>query len=194
MDLKHRKAEIRGEVVRKILATSPEERRSQEVALAGRFEDLPGFAEAASVLLYASAFPEEVDTRPMIGRAAELGKRIILPSVDRRNRRLILSEVADIGRDLVAGHRGIPEPRAVCPEIDPLAVDWVLVPGLAFDDRGHRLGRGGGYYDRLLPMLRPEAPRWGLIFDAQWFEDLPIEPHDRPMDGVADRSRTVIIR
>jgi 5-formyltetrahydrofolate cyclo-ligase len=191
MDLKARKAEIRREIVARVLAMAPEDRGAQEAALARKFEGLPGFDRAHSVLLYASAFPEEIDTRPMLRRAFELGKRVVLPTVDRRSRTLRLFEVAEPGRDLVSGTLGIPEPRATCPEVAPDLIDWVLVPGLAFDARGHRIGRGAGHYDRLLPTLRPEVPRWALILDSQWVEDLPTGPHDQPLDGVVDARRSV---
>ncbi len=194
MDPKSRKTQIRREVVARIMAMDPEDRRSQESALAGRLEGLPGFEAAGSVLLYASAFPEEIDTRPMLRRSLELGKRLLLPTVDRPSRSLKISEVADLDWDLVPGLKGIPEPRPDCPVADPGSVDWVLVPGLAFDAFGHRVGRGAGHYDKLLPILRPETPRWALILDAQWVDDLPVEPHDQPLDGVADFRRTVLGR
>ncbi len=190
MGPKARKAAIRREVIARVLAMDPSDRASQELALARRFEDLPGFAGASTVLLYVSAFAEEFDTFPILRRALALGRRLVLPTVDRRSRTLRLYEVAELDRDLVPGHRGIPEPGPGRPEVDPLAVDWALVPGLGFDDRGHRLGRGAGHYDRLLPRLRPEVPRWALVLDAQWVADLPTEPHDQPLDGVADHLRT----
>jgi 5-formyltetrahydrofolate cyclo-ligase len=193
MDPKTRKREIRREVVARILAMDPDDRRSQEAALARRLEGLPGFQEASTVLLYASAFPEEFDTRPMLRRSLQLGKRLILPRVDRRSKSLRLAEVADFDQDLLPGHRAIPEPRAGLPEVDPGSVNWALVPGLAFDSLGHRLGRGAGHYDKLLPLLRPEVPRWALILDAQWYECLPIEPHDQSLDGVADARRTIVV-
>jgi 5-formyltetrahydrofolate cyclo-ligase len=191
MDPRSRKAEIRREVVTRILSMDREDRRVQETALVRRFEELPGFDRAGSVLLYASAFPEEIDTQPMLLRSLELGKRLLLPIVDRRSRSLRLAEVIDLDQDLTTGHRGIPEPRPGWLTVEPISVDWVLVPGLAFDSRGHRLGRGAGHYDKLLPCLRPEVPRWALILDTQWVEGLPIEPHDQPMDGVADARRTI---
>jgi 5-formyltetrahydrofolate cyclo-ligase len=189
-----RKTEIRRQVVARILAMDPEDRRFQEAKLARRLEGLPGFATAGSVLLYASAFPEEIDTQRMLRRSLELGKRLILPRVDRPSRSLKLFEVADLEQDLLAGHKGIPEPRLDCPAIEPSLVDWVLVPGLAFDKDGQRLGRGAGHYDRLLPTLRAETPRWALILDVQWEDALPLEPHDQPLDGVADFRRTVLGR
>ena len=88
---------------------------------------------------------------------------------------------------------GIPEPRRSCPPVEPTDVDWALVPGITFDDRCRRLGRGAGYYDRLLPTLRRDVPLWALIFDAQWVAQLPVEPHDVPLDGVITprKSRSV---
>ncbi len=191
MDIKARKATIRREVLARILAMDPVSRLAQQAALFHRFGGLPGFADVRTVLLYASAFAEEVDTGPMLRLALDLGKRLILPTVDRPARRLRLFEVAEPRRELVRGLKGIPEPAPGCREVDPTAVDWVLVPGLAFDDRCHRLGRGAGLYDRLLPRLRPDVPTWALLFDSQWVEGLPVEPHDREIEGAADHIRVV---
>jgi 5-formyltetrahydrofolate cyclo-ligase len=70
-------------------------------------------------------------------------------------------------------------------------VDWVLVPGLGYDDRCYRIGRGAGHYDRLLTWLRPKVPRWSLCLSSQWVASLPVESHDQPLDGVADAVRTI---
>ncbi|WP_435010575.1 5-formyltetrahydrofolate cyclo-ligase [Tundrisphaera lichenicola] len=180
------KSAIRRAVIDRIKAMDPETRQAQESALVRQFERLPGFSPAGSVLLYASAFVEEFDTRPMLRVALELGKRLILPRVDRGENRLRLFEVTDLQRHLVPGVRDIPEPRPGLLEIAPEVVDWVLVPGVAFDRRGYRIGRGAGHYDRLLPKLRTEAPRWSLILGPQWSDPLPIETHDEPVDGIAD--------
>ena len=134
--------------------------------------------------LYASAFPEEIETASFLRLALGLGKRLVCPRVDRSVPVLRLFEVRDLGADFRRGTLGIPEPKKTCPAVDPVEVDWVLVPGLAFDGRCHRLGRGAGHYDRLLPTLRPDAPRWALALDCQWVEGLPVEPHDAPLHGV----------
>ena len=120
------------------------------------------------------------------------GKQVACPRVDRAERRLRLFQITDPGTDLGPGTLGIPEPLNHCPEIDPGAVDWVLVPGLAFDLDGHRLGRGAGYYDRLLPRLRPDVVRWALAFDCQIVERLPAEPHDVSIDGIATPTRIIM--
>jgi 5-formyltetrahydrofolate cyclo-ligase len=171
-------------MVARILALDPDIRRRDEAALAARFATLPGLAAAETVLLYATAFPEEIATAPLLEQSLARGKRLVCPRVDRAGRRLRLFLIDDPRRDLTPGTLGIPEPRLECPEVEPAAVDWVLVPGLAFDRLCYRIGRGAGHYDRLLPTLRPDTPRWALILDCQWVEDLPVEAHDVPLDGV----------
>ena len=182
--IRARKQALRREVAAKILAMDPGRRRREEAELIGRAAELPGFAGAGTVLLYASAFPEEIDTAPLLRFALARGQRLICPRVDREANRLRLHLIADPAHDLEPGTLGIPEPRRACPVVDPAEVDWALVPGLAFDAAGFRLGRGKGHYDRLLPTLRAEAPRWALALGPQWVDALPIEAHDQPLDGI----------
>ncbi len=182
---------MRRQIIARVAAMDPADRATQEIALRSILETLDGFSRARSVLLYASGFPEEVATGPMIVRALRLGKRVILPRVDPALGRLRLHAVEDPAVDLIPGYRLIPEPGPSCREVEPSAIDWALVPGLGFDRRGYRLGRGAGHYDRLLPTLRPGVPTWALILDAQWVAEVPTEPHDRRLGGVADHRRVV---
>jgi 5-formyltetrahydrofolate cyclo-ligase len=183
------KRALRPAMVARILAVPAEQRHAEAATLAAIFESLPGFAGAATVLLYRSAFVEEFATEPMFLRAWAQGKRLVCPRVDRATRRLRLYEVSDLVADFAPGTLQIPEPKPTCPPVEPSAIDWALVPGLAFDRRGYRLGRGAGHYDRLLPTLRPDAPRWALAYDCQLVEALPVELHDQPLDGVATAYR-----
>jgi 5-formyltetrahydrofolate cyclo-ligase len=105
---------------------------------------------------------------------------------------LWLHRIEDPRSELIPGILGIPEPRTDLPEVPPDCIDWVLVPGLAFDDHGYRLGRGAGHYDRLLPRLRPDAICWSLCLSCQLLPILPIEPHDRPVNGVTAPGRTIL--
>ena len=178
------KKDLRRSIRTLILALGRQERADQEAALARLFDRLPGYAEATTVLLYAKAFTEELETRPFLNHALETGKRIVLPKVDRKRQLMRLFQVRDPRLDLEPGTLEIPEPRPHCLLIEPEEIDWALVPGLAFDFHCHRLGRGAGHYDRLLPRLRPDASRWALGFDCQVLGQLPAEPHDVPMDGV----------
>lgn len=183
---------LRREIVATILALDPAERRRQESALAAALPNLPGWSRAGTILLYVSAFPEEIDTAPLLALAHAAGKRVVLPRVDRRERRLRLHLVTDPGQALVSGVLGIPEPDAAWPEAPPDLIDWALVPGVAFDEQADRLGRGAGHYDRLLPTLRADAVRWALGFDCQIVPRLPAEPHDVPLDGITTPGRTIL--
>ncbi len=110
----------------------------------------------------------------------------------RAERRLALFEIRDLHGDFSRGTLGIPEPREGLTEVGPEAVEWVLVPGLGYDARCYRIGRGAGHYDRLLTRLRSNVPRWSVSESSRLRVDaLPIEGHDQPLDGVADLERTV---
>jgi len=189
MDIPAQKQAIRRRMVERILAIVQEDRRCQDADLTRRLATLPGFEAAGTVLLYVSAFAEEITTGPALREVLSRGKRLVCPRVNRPARRLRLYQVDDPGSDLIPGSMGIPEPRHHLAAVSPEEIDWALVPGLAFDDRGFRIGRGAGYYDRLLPTLRPDAPRWALAYDCQWVESLPTEPHDQPLDGIVSPGR-----
>lgn len=184
MNVSEEKRRLRRLIRRRILALAPAERAFQESVLQPAVVRLPGFMEARTVLLYAACFPEEISTQPIAEQALALDKNLVYPRVDPIAKRLTLHPIGDLVADFRPGALEIPEPRTDLPEIDPKAIDWVLVPGLAFDLRGFRLGRGAGFYDRLLPTLRPEIPRWGIALSPQRVDVLPVEPHDQPVDGV----------
>jgi len=151
--------------------------------LCERIAGLPSFAEARTVLLTAP-FRSEWNAEPLIDLALAQGKTVALPRVIEPARMLELCRVADAARDIVVGWRGIPEPASDCGLVDLTDVDWVLVPGVAFDRDGARLGYGGGYYDRLLPLLPARAPRVAGAFFAQIVDEVPRAPHDITMDVV----------
>ncbi len=185
------KRQWRRTIIAAILALDPAERDAQEQSLVEGFSRLPGWQGAGTVLLYVSAFPEEIRTAPFLSLAYRAGKRVILPRVDRSDHRLRLHPVSDPERELAPGVLGILEPHADLPEVAPSAVDWALVPGVGFDDRGYRLGRGAGHYDRLLPQMRSDCLCWALCLSCQLVPGLPVEPHDVPVDGVTSPDRTI---
>src|ERR1041385_5254290 len=142
MDHRAEKRRLRLEMVERILTMDPADRALQEHALVERLGTLPGFAGAHTVLLYVSAFPEEIDTGPMLQQCLALGKRLVCPRVDRKASMLRLYHIRHLREDLSPGALGIPEPQKSCTPVDPAEVDWVLAPGLAFDACCYRLGRG----------------------------------------------------
>ena len=142
---------------------------------------LPSYRSARAVLWYVS-MPAELATGRAIDAALAEGRHVVVPWCDGDELGLWRLESID---ELEPGTWGIPEPPAARrrdPErvIAPEAIDFVAVPGLAFDRRGRRLGHGKGYYDRLL--ARTRAVRAGLCFDAQVFPEVPAGPHDARMD------------
>jgi 5-formyltetrahydrofolate cyclo-ligase len=144
-------------------------------ALVGALRAWPPYGRAATVAAYL-AFGSEADLAGLFQDAAanEPGRRFVLPRVAARGGLTLHPLEAPRER-----HRfGMEEPVQAAPAVLPEAVDLVLVPGLAFDRRGARLGYGGGHYDRLLPTLRPEVPRVGVAHPALQVERLPREPHD----------------
>lgn len=184
MEPGEQKRALRDRIRQEILAMDSTVRLGIEADIRSRCWEAPGLAAARTILLYASAFPEEIATAPLLRRVRDEGRTLLCPRVDRRQRRLRLFQIDRPDRDLRPGRLGIPEPSDDCQEVDAGAIDWVLVPGLAFDRRGYRLGRGGGYYDRLLAELADDIPRWSLALPPQLVEGLPIEPHDRRVHGL----------
>jgi 5-formyltetrahydrofolate cyclo-ligase len=185
------KPELRRRFKATIAALPPEARRHEEDALAARIAVLPGFAVAETVLLFVGALPEEPRTKALFSAAYVLKKRVLCPRVDRVGRRLRLYAVSDPASELEPGALSIPEPKPGLPEIAPELVDWALVPGLAFDEQGYRLGRGAGYYDRLIPRLRGDATCWAVCLSCQLVAELPREPHDAPLDGITSPDKVV---
>lgn len=132
-------------------------------------------------MLYVST-NKEVDTREIIQKALQEGKQVIVPLTRKKKRRIVPCLLKSWG-DLAPGNYGILEPQKA--QSFPLAdIELVIVPGVAFDREGRRLGRGKGYYDRFLAHLSPTIPRIGLAFQTQMVEKVPIQGSDIPVDVI----------
>lgn len=119
------------------------------------------------------AFGSEADVADVIDAARRAGGRVVVPRVE--NRRIVPVELTD-DTALVVSNYGIREPAG--PPIDPAEISLVLVPGVAFDREGRRLGNGAGYYDRFLPTLRPDAVTIGVCLSVQIVDEVPSDPWD----------------
>ena len=157
-------------------------------SIADRIAALPAW-RAARVVLLTLPFRSEWDARLAVRDALADGKTVAVPRVDAPARMLHALVIEDLERDVEPGYRGIPEPRADRPTIPLDRIDWVLVPGIAFDPAGKRLGYGGGYYDRLLPLLPPAAERVAGAFEAQIVERVPAARHDIGVDCIVTERR-----
>ncbi len=178
MTILDQKKALRQEMkVRKALL-SAEDKLSKSEQIFAQLEQLPVFAMAKTIMAY-WAMPDEVQTHAAVCRWAAAGKHIVLPVVDGCN--LILREFSGVER-LCAGQLcSIGEPVAGR-EYQPEALDLIVVPGVAFDKQGGRMGRGKGYYDRLLATTN--AYKIGVCFDCQLVSVVPLEPFDVRMDAV----------
>ena len=163
-------------------------RAARAEAIVERVAALEAFGAAEVVAVFV-AVRGEVDLAGLVARARSAQKRIALPRVDPDRGEVTLCEVH--GEDpLVTGAFGIPEPS---PEAHPLpgeAIDLILVPALAVDPRGHRIGYGGGFYDRLLPTL-PRAIRCAVAYDFQLLAEVPDVPGDARVHWVVTDRHTL---
>jgi len=170
--------------MRRLQQQKESDRRRQSEAIRRKVFRLDAFRRAKTVCCYV-ALPYEVQTWRMIEAMLERGKRVVVPVAHRWTRRLTLSEVRNPARELMPGAFGVWEPRATARR--PVRVeelDLILVPGLAFDRRGHRLGHGHGYFDRFLAQAPRTTPTVGLAFRCQLLNRLPVAVHDHALQTV----------
>jgi 5-formyltetrahydrofolate cyclo-ligase len=141
--------------------------------------DLPEVAEADTVAAYVSIVGEP-GTAVLLDRLRAAGKRVLLPVV-LADRDL---EFREYDGALVTGRLGMPCPPPAAPQVPLAEAAVVVVPALACDRRGHRLGRGGGSYDRALPRVAPDALTVALIHPEELWRSVPVDPHDQPVRSV----------
>ena len=177
------KAALRRAVLRRRAALPEGERAPLSGRIVATILDLPTFQNADVVLAYAS-FGTELQTDELLRRVLDDGRVLVLPRVEGGG--LGLYEVRDLASDLAPGTGGIREPVPdQCPAVDRGGVGFALIPGVAFDRGGRRLGYGGGFYDRLLAGGLPGGtPLVSGAFEVQILDEVPTDPHDAPVDVV----------
>lgn len=134
----------------------------------------------------------EVITEEAIRRTLSLGKDVVVPVMDKKHRRIMLSKLSDYDNELMMMHHGIHEPK---PEfmrhIHLNEVDLMVLPGVAFDESGHRLGYGAGYYDRLLEAEHERPFLAALAFELQIVDQIPVAGHDVKVDMIVTEDRVI---
>ncbi len=172
------KKELRAMIRAKKRAMTQAEIEDKSRILGEKFAASAAYRAAKTIYGYLP-YNQEVRTVPMLQRALEDGKAVAVPKVYGEDMRFIL--ISDFSR-VALGYAGIPEPIDDGPiACDPTAL--VLMPGLAFDAQGHRIGYGGGFYDRFLEM-EPQHPTLALCYDFQMLPKVETEEFDIPVDGV----------
>lgn len=158
-------------------------------AAAERILALPELRASHIVLAYA-ATPEEIDPATVVEALHGAGKQVALPRVESKG--VLGIHLYRDGDELEIGpYGGIQQPLVSAPRVPHESIDAVIVPGVGFDLQGRRLGYGGGFYDRLLPHLRPDCLRIGIAYDEQLLDELPVAEHDERVRVVVTPTRVV---
>lgn len=174
------------EVLRKAMLTKRNQLSQSEVQaksqqICQQFLLLPSYHSAKTILAYL-AIKQEPDSLAIIKNAWQQKKQVLVPLTCPTNKTLLLSRLESL-EELTEGYYSIPEPKhEFFRPVDPLSVDICLLPGVAFDRIGYRLGYGGGYFDRFLPRLRPDCLKIALAYDFQVLDTFPRAQHDLPVD------------
>ncbi len=149
--------------------------------------DTDAFKTAKTVMCYLS-FGSEVDTKLIIDECFEQGKTILIPIIMRNtdaSTYMEASQLIDYNEDLAPGTMGILEPIASAIRIkDPKTIDLIIIPGLAFDRQGNRLGYGSGYYDYFLGRLRDDCNQIAITFSFQLIDHIPTQKHDMKVRNI----------
>jgi 5-formyltetrahydrofolate cyclo-ligase len=205
--IREAKSETRRQVERSLADLPPNRRRAAGIAVAQRLANLPAVREARTLMVFLS-LPTEIDTWPIIRWAWTAGKRVAVPRIERpvqadepvwqRQMVAVLLPAADV-RSIDAhpavrpGTLGILEvPEA--PPLEAADIDAVLVPCLAVDRLGRRLGKGGGFYDRFLSQADLKAPCIAIGFREQVLDEVPESDSDRRVDMIVTDAETLVCR
>jgi len=189
--VQQKKKRLRKLIQEKRDSVHPEESMERSLPVMERLWSLPEFREAKTVFFFIS-FRSEVDTVPMIRQALAEGKRVCLPFTDPQTKEMVASQVLDLDRELRPGNYGILEPREeFLRPVPPEEIDVVVMPGVAFDCCGRRLGYGGGYYDRFLDRCGPRALRVAPCFELQLVGEVPCAEHDHRVHVLVTERRVI---
>jgi 5-formyltetrahydrofolate cyclo-ligase len=188
VDLARRKERLRVELESQRRAVPATHAEAAERALAAQIAGLPGFDSCRRLVLYA-AVRGELSMEGIAQLAGMRGLPVLWPRVSGER----LEFVTAAASELAPGAFGVPEPPAGRTAVPLAAGDWVVIPGVAFDRAGRRLGRGGGFYDRALAGCA-ESVRIGVGYDFQCVDEVPAGPLDQRMDWVVTNARVLAAR
>ena len=191
MKIDKKKEEIKSILRKKIrnerCSLSKNERLQKNISIRNNLLSLKEFLSADTILFYCS-FDCEADTAEIIKNALLAGKKIIIPKVE--GKCLKLFYINNYETDLKTGAFGIMEPDVEkCMPADPTDIKAAVIPGICFDKNFNRIGYGGGYYDRIIPMLRLDVKKIALAFDLQMVEEIPVFSHDKEVDIIITESK-----
>jgi 5-formyltetrahydrofolate cyclo-ligase len=190
-EIKEKKQELRKNIEKKIAVLSEDEMAKKITAIEQRLFEFANFLEARIVLFYIN-FGCEVETVNLIKKSYEYNKIVVLPVFNPSNSTFKLMKVDDIATDMVEGPRKIMEPDPNKCKVVPIeCIDIAIIPGIAMDEKGGRVGPGDGFYDRLIPELPATTRKVGLAIENQIIPQIPMESHDKYVDIVITEERVI---
>ena len=185
------KSQIRTDIADALAAVSEKEIAEKTSAIEKRLFDFANFLESKVALLYANN-NNEVGTKNILTRTHAYNKIIVLPAFNTETFAMTLMKVDALEKDLTAGPRGIIEPNPDRCKVVPIErIDIAIIPAVALDEKGGRIGSGEGYYDRLIPELSITTRKVALAFEEQIIPQIPIESHDKHIDIIITDKRII---
>jgi 5-formyltetrahydrofolate cyclo-ligase len=183
------KRSLRSSIIAQLRALTPSDRAAHSSAIRDRLTNLPEFHRARTVMGFFSTH-EEPDLDPLLATLHGRQARFAAPRNNWTSREITPCLITSL-QDAVAARHGLREPGPAAPSIQMPEIDLVIIPGVAFDALGNRLGRGGGFYDRFLGRPDVHALRVAVAFDLQIVADVPALPHDARMDVILTPTREI---
>jgi 5-formyltetrahydrofolate cyclo-ligase len=184
--LRKQKSDLRSKIRARLNKISAAGRVAASLELCAKLKGRSFFQAAATILFFAP-LPDELDLWPLLEETLATGKTVALPCFDDTKQNYAARRVQNLQSEMVTGQFWVREPNSNCARIPLDKIDLVLVPGVAFDLRGNRLGRGKGFYDRLLAEIR--GVKCGVVFDEQVVKEVPAGKSDVPVDFILTPTR-----
>jgi len=182
------KTELRAKVREQLRRVTNTQRQEASTKIRSQLETKAVWKNSNSILFFAP-LQDEPDIWPLISDAIALGKTVALPCFLPETEIYVACRILNASVDVQIGKYGIREPSPRCPEVPLNQLDFVLVPGVAFDMNGRRLGRGKGYYDRLLAQVGGQT--CGVAFDEQIVDEVPAGPNDIDLNCILTPTRWI---
>ena len=190
-EIRETKDEIRDKIEKTLAAIAESEVEEKTRRIENRLFEFANFLEANIVLLYINS-TSEVNSWKIIKRCFDYKKIVILPAFDATKYQMKLMKVDNLDTDLILGPRDILEPDSSRCNIVPIeCIDIAIIPGVAFDEKGGRIGSGDGYYDRLIPQLSITTRKVALAYENQIIPLVHMESHNKYVDIIITEKRII---
>ncbi len=190
-EIREKKQEIRNNIATILENLSDKEIAEKTKQIEDNLFEFANFLEANIVLLYINN-KLEVTSRNIIKKCFDFDKIVTLPAFDIKTYEMKLMKVDGLDNGLITGPRGILEPDINRCKVVPVdCIDLAIIPGVAFDEKGGRIGTGEGYYDRFIPKLSVTTRKVAIALECQIIQQVPIESHDKYVDIIITEKRII---